>query len=338
MASPLGFSHLDPVTLQVIIKETDALSSGKDKKTPRQRDKSQKSQVVSIDVEQLKQPDEVQKVQEVRELPKKQLPIQEIHSLFEKHGFHMKEGKELDEILTIDAPVGDKIMYLLEPPSLPISSRLALSKKMKELDAKKKELEDIQKEIDSIHPPLEQEDLFHCMTSLSATNCDKQHPNVKQILLSMSYVVPHLFNDAMKIAISQKKPVSQHKNADSQHKNADSQQDAPKSSDVSPIEFQVNKMDKSPIPTNKYVKTTMEHAKELLTKFPNVVIAQYLMWSRQNGYVRADKGEFAVLTHKNDATHFVNALNVHFGDTSEGVDVGLFTPEAIQRFFGLATK
>lgn len=326
MTSPHGFSQLDAETLQVINKETDALSPGEDKKPPRKRDKSQKSQAVSMDVEPLKQPD---KVQEVRELPKKQLPIEEIHSLFEKHGFHMKKGEALDEILTIDAPVGDKIMYLLEPPSLSLSSRLELSKKMKEIEAKEKELEALQKEKNSFHPPLEQEDLFHCMKSLSATNCDKQHPNVKQILLSMSHVVPQLFNDAMKIAISQKKPV---------HKNADSQQDASKSSDVPPIEFQVNKMDKSPILTNKYVKTTMEHAKELLTKFPNVVIAQHLTWSCQNGYVRADKGEFAVLTHKNNATHFVNALNVHFGDTSESVDVGLFTPDAIQRFFGLANK
>ena len=319
MASPLGFSHLDPVTLQVIIKETDALSSGKDKKTPRQRDKSQKFQAVSIDVEPLKQPDEVQKVQEVHKLP-----IEKIHAIFEQHGFHMKKGKELDEILTIDAPVLDKIRYLIEPPSLPISSRLALSKKMKELDAKKKELEDIQKEIDSFYPPPVQENLFHCMKSLSAIKCEEQHSNVKQILLSMSHVVPELFNDAMRIAISQKKPNIQ---------SANIQQEASKSSDPTQIEFQVNKMDKSPIPTNKYVKTTIEHAKELLTKFPNVVIAQDLMWSRQNGYIRVKQGEFAVLTRKDDATHFVNALNVHFGDTSEGVDVGLFTPETIQRFF-----
>lgn len=322
MTSPLGFSQLDPETLQVINKETDALSLGEEKKPPRKRDKSQKSQAVSIEDEQLKQPEEVQ---EVRELPKKLLPIEEIHSLFEKHGFHMKKGEALDEILTIDASIDDKIMYLLEPPSLSLSSRLELSKKMKEIEAKQKELEALQKERNAFHPPLEQEDLFDCMKSLSATNCDKQHPNVKQILLSMSRVVPHLFNDAMKIAISQKKPVL--------HKNADSQQDVPKSSDVQHIEFQVNKMDKSPIPSSKYVKTTMEHAKELLTTFPNVVIAQYLVWSRQSGYIRAKQGEFAVLTHKNDATHFVNALNLHFGDMSESADVGLFTPEAIQRFF-----
>ena len=87
------------------------------------------------------------------------------------------------------------------------------------------------------------------------------------------------------------------------------------------------------VPVDKYVKTNTLHAKELLTTYPNVVIAQYLMWSRQSGYIRVKQGEFAVLTRKDDATHFVNALNVHFGDTSEGVDVGLFTPEAIQRFF-----
>lgn len=330
MTSPLGFSQLDPETLrviQVIHKETDALSPGEDKKPPRKRDKTSRSQAVSIEDEQLKQPDEVQ---EVQALPKKQLPIEEIHSLFEKHGFLMKKGEALDEILTIDAPVGDKIMYLLEPPSLSLSSRLELSKKMKEIEAKEKELEALQKEKYSFLPPVEQEALFDCMKSLSATNCEKQHPNVKQILLSISQVVPRLFNDAMRIAMSQKKPVIA--------KKADSPQDAPKSSDVSLIESQVNKMDKSPVPTNKYVKTTMEHAKELSTKFPNVVIAQHLVWSRHSGYIRAKQGEFAVLTHKDDATHFVNALNVHFGDTSEGVDVGLFTPEAIQRFFGLATK
>ena len=231
MASPFGFSQLNPETLQVINKETDALSPGEDKKPPRKRDKSQKSQAVSIEDEQLKQPDEVQ---EVHELSKKPLPIEEIHSLFEKHGFLMKKGNELDEILTIDAPVEDKIMYLLEPPPLSISSRLELSKTTKLIEAKQKELETLQRERDSFHPPHEQEDLFHCMKQLSATNCDKQHPNVKQILLSMSQVVPQLFNHAMKIAISQRKPVSQ-------HKNADSPQDAPKSSDVSLIESQVNK-------------------------------------------------------------------------------------------------
>ena len=326
MTSPLGFSQLDPETLrviQVIHKETDALSPGVFKPA-RKRDKTSRSQAVSIDDEPLKQPEEVQ------ELPKKQLPIEEIHTLLVKHGFHMKKGEDLDEIIKIVAPEHDKIMYLLEPPSLSLASRLKMSEKMEELNIKKKELEALQKEIDSFLPPFEQEALFNCMKSLSATNCEKLPPNVKEILLSISQVLPRLFNDAMRIAISQNKPVIT--------KKADSPQDAPKSSDVSLIEFQVNKINKSPVPTNKYVKTTIEHAKELLTTFPNVVIAQHLVWSRHSGYIRAKQGEFAVLTHKHNATHFVNALNVHFGDTSEGVDVGLFTPEAIQRFFGLATK
>ena len=316
MASPLGFSHLDPVTLQVIIKETDALSLGEDKKTPRRRDKIQKSQAVSIDVEPLKQPEKVQEVHK--------LPIEKIHAIFEQHGFHMKTGDELKEIFAIEVSDLDKIRYLIEPPSLPISSRLALAKKMKEIEAMEKELDALVKQKDAFYPPHDQENLFHCMKSLSAIKCEEQHPTVKQILLSMSHVVPELFTDAMRIAISQKKPNIQ---------SANIQQETSKSSDTTQIEFQVNKMNKMTVPVDKYVKTTSQHAKELLTTYPNVVIAQYLMWSRQSGYIRVKQGEFAVLTRKDDATHFVNALNVHFGDTSEGVDVGLFTPETIQRFF-----